>query len=76
MKGGTYMNIENTNLNTWFERDRAHVELENASTGETIVEFWDEELFEMADDGFIILGRGENILHESVFNYADESGLL
>lgn len=30
---------EQTELETWFERDRAHVELRNAQTDSTILEF-------------------------------------
>lgn len=38
--------IEGTDLYTWFERDRAHVELRHRDTDETLIEFWDED-----DDG-------------------------
>ena len=37
---------------TWFERDRAHVSLQDAND-RPILEFWDEAVQEAVDDGFI-----------------------
>ena len=47
------MTIENLDLYTWFERDRAHVELRNKETDKTLIEFWDNEVGEMVEDGFL-----------------------
>lgn len=44
---------ENLELHTWFERDRAHVELRDRVTDETIVEWWDDEVAQMVEDGFL-----------------------
>lgn len=45
--------FNDTALNTWFERDRAHVELLNRRTGKTIIEWWDDDVFEAIEDGFL-----------------------
>jgi hypothetical protein len=66
------MTITRTECSTWFERDRAHVELRNASTGETIIEFWDEEVAELVEDGFL---EPKN-WHRSAREYAEYLGLL
>lgn len=39
-------------VETWFERDRSYVGLENEN-GETILEFWDEEVLRAIEDGFL-----------------------
>ncbi len=57
---------------TWFERDRAHVELFNESTGETIFEWWDEAYTEAVEDGFL----DPRNLKASAIEYAEEMGLL
>ena len=36
---------------TWFERDRANVEIRYGRT--TVVEWWDEAVAEAAEDGFL-----------------------
>lgn len=61
-----------TAIETWFERDRAHVELRNASTGETIIEWWDEEVAEMVEDGFL----DPRDWHRSAREYAVYIGAL
>ncbi len=42
-----------TQIYTWFERDRAHVELRNDETDETIIEWWDDDLQQAVEDGFL-----------------------
>lgn len=75
-------NITDTELNTWFERDRAHVELRNRNTDKTIVEWWDEAVSEAQEDGFLprICMRGCDhdrcSLHREVYEYARERGFL
>lgn len=75
--------IQETALNTWFERDRAHVALLDARTDATIVEWWDEEVFQAIEDGFLddrafILNRlaRPRRLHESAYEFAANIGLL
>jgi len=45
--------MKNLTVYTWFERDRAHLELRNEDTDKTILEFWDEEVRDIIEDGFI-----------------------
>lgn len=66
------LTIEDTELYTWSERDRTHVELRNRRTGNTIVEWWDDAVGEAVEDGFLQPGR----LHKSAFEYAESVGLL
>ena len=47
------LEIEDTELHTWFERDRASVELTDKESQETLLEFWDEEVYEAIEDGFL-----------------------
>lgn len=69
--------IENTKLEVWFERDRAYVGLENLANDKTILEFWDEAVWELFEDGFLksnaILGKiqkNDPKLHRSLYDYA------
>lgn len=71
--------INDTELNVWVERDRAHVELRNTNTDKTILEFWDDEVREAQEDGFIgpVDARGSNKgLHVEMYNLAHDRGLL
>lgn len=61
-----------TEIHTWFERDRAHVELRNAATGNTIVEWWDGAVREAIEDGFL----DPRDYHGSALEYAEQHGLL
>lgn len=62
----TVIPIEQTELQTWFERDRAHVELRNTKTDATILEFWDEDVAELVEDGFL----NPCDWHGSLYEYA------
>jgi len=75
--------IQQTQLNTWFERDRAHIALLDVRNDATIVEWWDDEVFQAIEDGFLdsrgfVLGRltHPRILHESAYEFAANIGLL
>ncbi|MFZ0461093.1 MAG: hypothetical protein WAL82_01655 [Candidatus Acidiferrales bacterium] len=68
----TVIPIEQTELETWFERDRAHVELRNAQTDTTILEFWDEDVSELVEDGFL----NPRDWHGSLYEYAAYLGVL
>lgn len=61
-----------TEIYTWFERDRAHVELRAVRTERTIIEWWDEEVTEAIEDGFL----NPRDYHASALEYAKERGLL
>lgn len=72
------LGIEDTELHTWFERDRAHVELRNKETQDTIIEWWDDAVAEAVEDGFLdasgfVMGRE---LHQSAFDYAAGLGVI
>ena len=66
------ISIEQTELEIWFERDRAHVELRNAQTNETIMEFWDNDVSELVEDGFL----NPCNWHDSLYDYAAYLGVL
>jgi hypothetical protein len=68
------MNMTNTitECSTWFERDRAHVELREAATGRTIIEWWDEQVSEAVEDGFL----NPRDWHRSAREYAVYLGVL
>ena len=58
--------IEDTEIHTWFERDRASVELRYIDSQETIVEWWDEAVSEAIEDGFL----DPRNYHQSAWDYA------
>lgn len=68
----TQLSIANTELLTWFERDRAHVELRNKLDDSTIVEWWDGDLAEAVEDGSL----NPRDYHSTAYEYADVCGLL
>lgn len=63
---------EDTEVKTWFERDRAHVDLQDRETGRTLIEFWDEDVEQLFEDGF--LDRRD--LHGSLYKYAVHLGAI
>ena len=66
------LSIDNTELHTWFERDRQHVELRNKFTDAPIFELWDGDVTEAVEDGFL---NGAH-LHDSMYSYAEHLGLI
>lgn len=63
--------IAETQIQTWFERDRAMVSLETLD-GETIIEWWDEAVSEAIEDGFLNPRR----YHQSAYEYAEHLRLV
>lgn len=61
----------NTEIHTWFERDRQHVELRDADTDQTIIEWWDEAVIEAVEDGFL----NPRDWHGSALAYAEDMAL-
>ena len=57
--------FEDTELHTWNERDRALIELRDKKRDETLVEWWDEEVGEALEGGWL----NPRNLHESVYDY-------
>jgi hypothetical protein len=74
--------IENTRLSVWNERDRLHIWLEiveGEGAGETLLELWDEDARQALEDGFIEarwLKDEDPTLKASAFEYAVQLGRL
>jgi hypothetical protein len=68
----TQLSIDETELLTWFERDRAHVELRNKLDDSTIVEWWDEDVAEAIEDGSL----NPRDYHSTAYGYAEVCGML
>ena len=64
---------EDVAVETWFERDRSHVRIDDKRTGETLIEWWDEDVEQLFEDGFFKRGRG---FENSVLTYAEHLGVL
>jgi hypothetical protein len=62
-----YLPFRLTECRTWFERDRAHVDLINKLTDETIIELWDDDVIQAIEDGFL----DARDFHRSAYEYAD-----
>ncbi|MEQ1936097.1 MAG: hypothetical protein ABL962_19760 [Fimbriimonadaceae bacterium] len=60
----------NTTIHTWFERDRQHVELRRATDSKTIAEWWDEDVTQAVEDGFL----NPKNYHRSAVEYANDMG--
>lgn len=50
---GAHFKDDDFRVDTWFERDRAYVGLVNTKTEETVVEWWDDQVHEAIQDGFL-----------------------
>jgi len=74
------VSIDDTTLSTWFERDRAYVGLMDSHSGETIIEtiieWWDDDVAQAVEHGFLAANRGERKLHESAYEYAIQMGII
>ena len=65
---GIHRTMENTTYDDWFERDRAHIAL-YALNGKVLMEFWDEAVAEIIEDGFIKFDRRDGNYHRSMVDY-------
>jgi hypothetical protein len=63
--------IDETRIETWFERDRAYVSLRTLDD-DIIIEWWDDAVSEMVADGFL----NPKNYHASAFKYAKSLGLV
>lgn len=59
-------------VDTWVERDRASVIVYDATTGATVAEWWDDEVSELAEDGFLDPRDWEG----SAISYCEHLGLI
>lgn len=64
--------IEQTQLSTWFERDRQCVALFDARNDNTLIEWWDSAVSEAVEDGFL----NPRDYHSSAYEHAVQLGLL
>jgi len=62
-------------VHTWFERDRAHVELRNETLDQTVIEFWDKDVEQAVEDGFLDLKNKTKTL-DSLMKYAYDRHLI
>jgi len=72
---GTNYIDDDYKVHTWFERDRAHVELRNETLDQTVVEFWDEDVEQAVEDGFLNLKNKTKTL-DSLMEYAYDRHLI
>ena len=66
------IDIEETEIHTWFERDRQHVELRRIHDDHTLVEWWDNDVTEAVEDGFL----DTRDFHQSAYDYAIWVGII
>lgn len=64
--------LGDTKVDKWFERDRAHVALLNKKTGDTLIDFWDSNISELVEDGFL----NPRDWHGSLYAYALHLGAI
>ena len=62
-------------VHTWFERNRACVEVRD-DEDRTLAEWWDEDVAQLAEDGFLVMGKGHDTLAKSAVEYAVHLGLI
>lgn len=69
-------------IETWFERDRAFVGIRDLETDEFLVEWWDDDVRELFEDGFFVmdapLGQPRLLgkrFRESVVKHAVQMGV-
>lgn len=64
--------LSDTKCTTWFERDRANVDLRSEKLGEMILDIWDEDVTQAVEDGFL----NPKNWHQSIYDYALHLGLI
>jgi hypothetical protein len=64
--------MKQARLFTWFERDRAHVEIRCEDTQKTLVEWRDDAVGEAIEDGFL----DPSDYFGSAIRYAESVGLI
>ena len=62
-------------VNIWQERDRMSVVVYD-SKDNVVVEWWDNEVLEMCEDGFFICSRGAEKFKQSVLDYCNVARLI
>lgn len=64
--------FEDTECQTWFERDRACVELRSKLDDATIIEWIDDDVLQAVEDGFL----NPRDYHGSAYDYAADIGII
>jgi hypothetical protein len=64
--GAAFPERGDTHIETWFERDRAHVALYESHSQSLIAEWWDEDVAQAVEDGFL----NPRDYHRSAYEYA------
>jgi hypothetical protein len=64
--------FERTEIETWFERDRAFVGLVDKKTDKYIMQWWDEDVYDLVEDGFL----DPRDWHRSAYEYANYLGVI
>jgi predicted RNA-binding Zn-ribbon protein involved in translation (DUF1610 family) len=62
------ISFEDTEIHTWFERDRSHVELRDKNTDKTLAQWWDEDVRGAVEDGYL----NPKDWHTSAYEYYRE----
>lgn len=68
----TKLYMSDLDVDSWFERDRAMVAIVNRETDETLVEWWDDAVQELVNDGFLDMKD----LKRSAIKYAIDIGAI
>lgn len=62
-------------VDTWFERDRSSVVIYDVNDN-VVAEWWDDDVQQLFEDGFLVAGKGEKALKKSALEYAAYLGLI
>lgn len=65
-------NINNTEISTWFERDRKHISLKS-KTGRELIEWWDDAVDDAVESGE--LDTSESVLGD-IDRFVKQGGAL
>jgi hypothetical protein len=67
------ISFEDTTLTTWFERDRANMNLNNTLDNDnSILSLWDDDVLQAIEDGFLKNGGD----HKGMYDLAVNAGLI
>lgn len=70
------VSFDETELHVWFERDRQHIDLRYKDLDEeSILEFWDDEVTQAYEDGFL-QSHINSQLHKEMYDLAIERGFI
>lgn len=80
----THPTRDDVSVVVWEERDRLHIGIQDKDSGDSYMDWWDDDARQMFEDGFfkggIIRRQLDQVpsreLEESVLGYAEEMGIL